>query len=512
MTVKSSQLFPSVEASADELTVDLPVDGPTTRSPVLLALACAAWLLCACIATLFLLQADASVNAQIPFAAVLAFIAGVLSAFVCAWPLKLHVALRNLLLGPWLAMAFSVVFGLATLVWLLEARYQSTVVDRNFLIPATIAAFVGIVSAIATYKLTPRVFVRGFDRLDAALRGRPPVRATDASVVALWLVGIGSRILAFRFGGSAEDQLSATSSLTQILSAGAAFGLLGTLLAGARFAANRSLVTFSILSVVLLSQLVLGFYSSSKQAVWIQLFAVAFGYATRRRIPFAPTLAVALVAILFVVPFQNAYRTADDVSFGSSGSTGIEFDPGTFATSALEADPLQTLETTARRLSRAGDLALILEKTPSTIAYLSPAELLGAPFIAVIPRSVWPEKPVLDQSRQMSVLYYGLPPSVSTSSAMTPYGDLWRHGGVVPLILGMAALGFSLRLVDGRRGSASADPRILFLPMLLFAFVVKGEASFIEMVAAFASVIVTAALAGRLVTIMSGGTERTAPR
>ena len=133
MAVKSSQLFPSLEASADLLTVGSPVDEPTNRSPLLLALGCAAWLFCACISTLFLLQIDASVNAQIPFAAVLVFIAGVLLAFVCAWPLKLHVALRNLLLGPWLAMAFSVVFGLATPVWLLEARYQSIAVSYTHL-------------------------------------------------------------------------------------------------------------------------------------------------------------------------------------------------------------------------------------------------------------------------------------------------------------------------------------------------------------------------------------------
>lgn len=510
MAVKSSSLFASNKAPAADprdLSAEQPVAELSPRSPALLALASVAWLFCAGISTLFLLQIEATVNTQITFAALLMFAAGVLLALICAWPVQLHVALRNLRLGPWLAVAFSVVFGLATLVWLLENRYQSVVVDRNFLIPATFAAFVGVLAAIAMYKLTPSAFIRGFDRIDTALRGRPPVKATDAAVLALWLVGIAGRVLSFMFGGSTEEQLASTSSLTQVLATGAAFGLLATLLAGARFAANRSLVTFTVLAVVLSSQLVLGFYSSSKQAVWIQLFAVAFGYATRRRIRVIPTLAVALVAILFVVPFQTAYRTVDDVSFGSSGTSGIEFDVSTFAADALEADPMQTLETTARRLSRIGDLALILQKTPSQVEYSSPVELLGAPLIAVIPRSFWPEKPVLDQGRQMSIIYYELPTTLYTASAMTPYGDLWRHGGVIPLILGMAALGFSIRLVDGRRGSTKADPRILFLPMLLFAYVVKAEASFIEIVAAFASVMVTAALASRLVTIMSGGAD-----
>lgn len=492
---------PDSSATSDGLSGDSP--GP--RSPAILVIAWVVWLFATSVAVLIETSSDSSFYLQISTAAIALFVAGILLAFLCAWPQPLHVALKSLRLGPWMAVGFGVTFGLSSLAWLLDVQGQSAVIDRTYLIPASLVAFSGIVTMVAFYRLTPRILKRGFDRFDSALRGKAPVSPSNMAVLLIWAIAITSRGSSFVTGGSAEAQLATTSSLAQVVAIGSSFGLLATLLAASSFAVDRSAKQLALLVLVLVSQLALGFYSSSKEAVWIQLFAVAFGYGTSRRIRLIPTLAVALVALLFVVPFQTAYRDAGEKSFGSAGSSGISFDPGSFAAEAVEADRVQTLHDTARRTSRVGDLALIMQRTPSQIDYLSPLELAAAPFLSVIPRSFWKDKPVLDQSRQMSLIYYQLPYELYSASAMTPYGDLWRHGGVIPLLAGMAVIGLLLRMVDSRRGNPARDPRILFLPMLLFASVVKAEASFIELLATATSVILSSVLASRLVTIFSGG-------
>jgi hypothetical protein len=153
------------------------------------------------------------------------------------------------------------------------------------------------------------------------------------------------------------------------------------------------------------------------------------------------------------------------------------------------------------RWSRIGDVAIIVEKTPSTIAYISGSELISGPVLGFVPRSVWPGKPVLDAGYEVNKEYYEVPGSVHSSAAVTSYGDLYRHGGVWVVIVGMAILGMFVRTVDDREGAAiQADPRLMFLPMVLFTTLVKQEMDYLGLTASLVSVISAAALAARLVS------------
>jgi hypothetical protein len=73
-------------------------------------------------------------------------------------------------------------------------------------------------------------------------------------------------------------------------------------------------------------------------------------------------------------------------------------------------------------------------------------------WTAFIPRFVWPDKPVISDARAYSALYFDYG---ENSFAMTPIGDLLRNFGPVGIPLGMALLGFVLRilysaLIDGQ--------------------------------------------------------------
>jgi hypothetical protein len=99
--------------------------------------------------------------------------------------------------------------------------------------------------------------------------------------------------------------------------------------------------------------------------------------------------------------------------------------------------------------------------------------LAEAPVIDLIPRIVWPGKPILAVGYLMSQQYFDLPPDIYTSSNVTPEGDLYRHGGWVPLVAGMFLLGSGIRILDDvtdlRTGVHGALLIILLFPVIVQA-------------------------------------------
>ena len=79
-------------------------------------------------------------------------------------------------------------------------------------------------------------------------------------------------------------------------------------------------------------------------------------------------------------------------------------------------------------------------------------------------------------------MYFEQPSDVYTSSAITPEGDLYRHGGWIPLMVGMFLLGCGIRVLDDVldiRASAHAA----LIVILLFPDVVKSEDDWITLLA-----------------------------
>ena len=49
---------------------------------------------------------------------------------------------------------------------------------------------------------------------------------------------------------------------------------------------------------------------------------------------------------------------------------------------------------------------------------------------------------------QFGQIYFGVPATNYTSFAVTPLGDLYRHGGWIPVLVGMFLLGCGVRFLD----------------------------------------------------------------
>jgi len=118
--------------------------------------------------------------------------------------------------------------------------------------------------------------------------------------------------------------------------------------------------------------------------------------------------------------------------------------------------------------------AIIMQRTPAQVGFVSPVQLVTAPIAAVIPRAIWPGKPIMNSGYDFSQTYYELPATVYTSSAIPPVGDLYMHGGWVPVVVGMFLLGCGVRILDDVM-DVYGSPQCVFLFLLLFPSLVLQE-------------------------------------
>jgi hypothetical protein len=99
-------------------------------------------------------------------------------------------------------------------------------------------------------------------------------------------------------------------------------------------------------------------------------------------------------------------------------------------------------------------------------------KLWMVPIYAIVPRFVWHSKPILDKGRLLSI---AMGAGDQTSTAITPFGDLYILGGVPAVIGGMFLVGM---LMQGCSNLILGvyDPKQLFIYMVLFRMCAKPEA------------------------------------
>ncbi len=156
---------------------------------------------------------------------------------------------------------------------------------------------------------------------------------------------------------------------------------------------------------------------------------------------------------MIVVPVTTSYREV--VRSGNSTlspASAVETLPSILSDVAgprMWANSIQASSASLfMRLRHIDSVAIVYQRTPSTVPYRSTLELAMAPAIGLIPRAVWPSKPVLATGYDFGRTYYGQSTTTYSSSAVTPMADLYRHGGWVVLLLGSLLLGSWCRALD----------------------------------------------------------------
>lgn len=413
--------------------------------------------------------------------------------------------------GPWVMLWYGVSFGFATVTFFqLQANTAAQITASSVLWALWLVA-AGLTAWLLGYLCGPgRAASRAAARVLASMRRRygTTVRSI-AAPWALYAIGIAARLASTattgRFGyvGDVSTAVSSATGYGQILGALTLCAPLAVAAAAIQVFRERRPRARTTLAVLFLTELAFGAAAGGKQSFIIAVLAVFIPFsAARRRLPRAALVALIIVFLFVVIPFNQAYRSA--VRGGSTSLSpreALAAAPGilsdTLANHSLLTVIPSSLNLLLERVQEIDAPAIIVERTPGQIPFSNPVALMEAPVLGVIPRVIWHSKPIMDTGYQFSQQYYGLPPTLYTSSAVTPIGDLYRHGGWVPVIGGMFLLGCALNLLDEAL-NVRDNPQAIFLVLLLFPGLVKGEADWVTLLAGIPTTLLLWWLAIRL--------------
>jgi hypothetical protein len=428
-----------------------------------------------------------STEAQIRWSAIAlaAFCAGLLPLMSAAAGHS-GLGLASWRIGPWSLVWGALAFGLATLSWNGSLSGPSAIISDASILRALwmIAAALGLLTigyCAGPYRLAAgraaRLSLLLSRRFTDQVRG-PLVPWALAMVGIVAQLGFASVNGHLGYVGDAAASVSTASGYGQYLAIAGECLPLAVVAAAIRAYHARTLGARLTLAALFVTAIAAGAVAGGKESFVVAILAVLIPYTViRRRVPVGAILAAVLVFLLVVIPFNQAYRTTARGTVTLSTSQAVTAAPA-IAAQVVESDiSLAVLGESAsylsERLRTIDTPAVIMQQTPAQIPYVSADQLLIAPFADLIPRIIWPGKPILAPGYEISQEYYQLPANIYTSSNVTPEGDLYRHGGWLPLVAGMLLLGCAIRIIDEvadlRRSVHGA-----FLIVLLFPNIVEA--------------------------------------
>lgn len=429
----------------------------------------------------------ASVDDQIWWGAVAlaVYCAGLLSLMAVA---ARHdgLGLASWRIGPWSLVWGAVAFGLATISWLGPQIGPSAEILPDSILRALSMVGVALTMLTLGYCAGPhRLAVARARRLTDMLSRRFTDEIRSPAVPWMLLgVGIaaqfGLAVLTGQLGyvGNVSASVTTASGYSQYLAVAGECVPLAVLAAAIRAYRTKTIAAWLSLGVAFAVAIAMGALAGGKASFVVASLAVIIPRsAARRRLPAGAMAAAVLAFLLIVIPFNQAYRASARGTVTLKTSQAVAAAPAIaeqVVTSDLSTAVLgQSLRYLAERIRTIDTPAIVMQRTPGEIPFANPAQLLVSPVVVLVPRIVWPGKPILTLGYQLGQEYFQLPPQVYTSSDVTPEADLYRHGGWFPLILGMFLLGSGIRIIDEvtdlRRGVHGA-----FLIVLLFPGIVQA--------------------------------------
>jgi hypothetical protein len=408
-------------------------------------------------------------------------------------------------LGPWILLWYGITSGVTSITPVsgLAAEVTPSSIARAEWLTA-----VAVTAWAAGYCAAPR-------RLPVAAAGRFMRRMAARrpglvrSPLVPWLLygtGTAARlaiaVLTGHLGdvGNPATSVASAAWYQQALADAALACPLAVAVAGLRAFRERAPGARLTLAVLFAAECAMSAVSASKGGIITAVVAVAIAWASAgRKVPVRLTVAASAFFLLIVIPFTAAYRTEIHGGSANPGQPAASLAPGAAAADApaIAGSALSTASagTVARSVNYLGQRlqeidapAIVLQKTPSQVPYASPVQLPEALAADLVPRALWPGKPIIDPGYQFTEEYYGT--DLLTYSAITPQADLWRYGGWVPVIAGMAFLGWLMRILDDAL-DVRRYPNAVLLVLLLWPVLAAPEGSFTTMLAVLPGLILT---------------------
>jgi hypothetical protein len=391
-------------------------------------------------------------------------------------------------LGSWILLWYGVVFGVATVTWSQPQTGEPAEIAVTSVLRALWLVGAGMAAFSLGRSAGPGRGLRNTAARAVGALGRrftAEVRSPAAPWI-LYAVGLGARLAStattgtFGFLGDPSGLVNSSASYAGLLGALTLCAPLGLSAAALQVFRERRPGARATLAVLFVTELALGAIGGNKATFVVAALAVVIPYnAVRRRLPKAALIVLALVFLVVVIPFNQAYRgTVRQATTTLSPSQAVSAAPAIFRQTLTSRNPVSVLPESfdflMQRIRQIDSPAIIMQRTPSQIGYLSPVQLIDGPLIGIVPRAVWPGKPILVTGYQFNQEYFELPSTLYTSTGQTTVGSLYLHGGWLPALIGMFLLGCGIRLVEDVI-DVRTNPHAVFLVVLLFPSLVQGE-------------------------------------
>ncbi|KLL11940.1 MULTISPECIES: hypothetical protein [Protofrankia] len=396
--------------------------------------------------------------------------------------------LASLRMGPVYVVWVALAFGAASVAW--RKPPESSLlgqVYRNSVLEGLTLVMVGLVFWTVGYLVGPGALAtragRRLGRLAAPGHGFelrfatvPWVLAGVAAAARLVQLGSGN----FAYLGDPAAVMNGSSRFAQVIGVLASCGTFSLIVAAMDLARHRSGRRWFTFVTLLSLEIGVGLVGGMKQSFLLAIFGPAVVFALMGRgFPVKSTVLAGLAFTLVVMPFNAQYRdTVRTHTHALDTTQAVGVAPSIMREVLDPKDPRETvLDSFSALLERIREIdavAIVVQRTPEIFPYRDPGELLFAPVLGLIPRAVWHDKPVLNAGYRFNQQYWGQDSSIYSAASITPQADLYVHGGIIVLMIGMIFLGAMMRLVD-KVFHPSVDPRLmlLFLPLLLL--LVKSE-------------------------------------
>ena len=392
-------------------------------------------------------------------------------------------------IGSWTLLWYGVAFGLATLTWLQPQTGPEVQISLSSVLRALWLVAVGMTLWVFGYFAGPGRSATRFGKRTMATLSRqfaPEVRSPLTPWI-LYAIGTAARIgtaattgLFGYVGNNLESGVTTATGYQQWLNLLSLCAPLAVAAAALQVYRERKPGARVTLTVLFLAEIASGATAGGKQSFIIAVLAVAIPFTTaRRKVHKALLIFSVLGFLVIIVPFNHAYRSTVRSASGTlSASQAVDAVPGilrqTVATGNIAGVFWSSADFILGRISEIESPAIIVQRTPSQVGFESPAQLVEAPIVDLVPRAVWPGKPIQDSGYQIGQIYFDTPSTIYTSFAVTPVADLYRHGGWIPVIVGMFLFGCGIRFLDEVIDVAD-NPHSVFLFLLLFPILVKQE-------------------------------------
>ncbi len=301
-------------------------------------------------------------------------------------------------------------------------------------------------------------------------------------VIGLYIIGVLARILMLRQGlyGYLKDPESiATVPYAELLVRLDAFCGYSLILAWLDWYSNPQAPSRRLLALTLLgSEMFWGFFSGMKMNVVLPLLFVAMIYTYKRGRLLVRHVGTAVLLVILIYPVNTLYRrmvtsgeldirTPMDMVFSSPVLVDellLQFDdPSLYWESGYQA--------ALQRVSVIQSYALLLKYLDQTGAYWHGRYVWMIPALILVPRAVWPTKPLSNLGYWFAVNVWGQDPHLRSSVAITYPGDLHLQFGLPSLLLGMFLTGIAFRWLYERYGRPCTNYSLFFYLPLFYQLV-----------------------------------------